>query len=604
MKTNEQLILINQINDTQFLKNYKNDHIITFDFDSHKKLVNNDIKHEISENFINSNELKTIEQNLEKLSFWFNEYKNNLFEINDIHNIGELYTFEFRNVLGNFLKIYFELVNIISRYNDTKIFATKQIYKILFNMKIDSTLIKTNQSNSNSLNYIEFPIKLGPTKINLKFSQKNFNNIKKFTESIFPLIIKNQKINPNWKNILLVNFSTLRCKSFLSQLNNFDKNFIKYDSLIPAVFNNESYQIINNSHCIFETKNSLLRKKIGDSQKINKIKKLLESIDLESHFRINEHIFWKNFKPIFTEFFSSKLQLIFDEINTCEQLLQKYDFSKILVFNETGLSEQIIINIAKKKHIPVYLLQHGLHYDTDEMYQENKFQRIIPKKSDFLICWDKLYENNLIKKHVDKNKLYSCPPIFFENLEKKIIHQKNSYNKILLASDPLAFYNLLSNTVDEKEKYDELIKTVSIICNSKKLLLDIKTHPQKYQNEEQIVKQINQNFHVYHSGEIHSLISNSDLVIVTDYSTVLLESLILRKPVVSIRLREHYGRPSIFEFIPQIRLSELESFIEKYYNDNDFRVNLLNKGNEFLNNYYLNLNNASEILNKILSNSI
>ena len=45
-------------------------------------------------------------------------------------------------------------------------------------------------------------------------------------------------------------------------------------------------------------------------------------------------------------------------------MLDKYPFDAIVLQNEIGPQEQILLQIAKFKKIPIFLLQHGLFFDT------------------------------------------------------------------------------------------------------------------------------------------------------------------------------------------------------------------------------------------------
>ena len=140
--------------------------------------------------------------------------------------------------------------------------------------------------------------------------------------------------------------------------------------------------------------------------------------------------------------------------------------------------------------------------------------------------------------------------------------------------------------------------SLSVIQNNKKLI--IKTHPQKNQFEKEIAHKIDSSIKVNYSGDVHSMIQSSDLVITTDLTTVILESMILQKPVISIRMKEHYGKPQIFNYCNQIPLESLDSWIKSFYNNPKIKNDLVEKGNEFLKKYISNQENSSKKLLEFL----
>jgi len=173
-------------------------------------------------------------------------------------------------------------------------------------------------------------------------------------------------------------------------------------------------------------------------------------------------------------------------------------------------------------------------------------------------------------------------------------------NQILLASDPLAFNRPIDLTVSQKDLYQNTIEDICKIVSQKNKKLIIKTHPQKNQNEQEIAKKIDQTILVSNSGDIYPLIESSDLVIVTDVTTVILEAMIMQKPVISIRMKEHYGKPEIFNYCKQIPIGSLDSFIKSFYSSSKIKNDLIDKGNDFLKIYLQNQGCASQELLKFL----
>ena len=370
--------------------------------------------------------------------------------------------------------------------------------------------------------------------------------------------------------VLLVGFTTLKSKNFLLSSKNYDLNLIKYDSDLPSIWNKETFDIIKTSKCIVENRSTILNDEVKDliKEKQNVFEKKIDSLML------NENILSK-------------------------KLFEKYSFSKILLFNEAEMTEQIILSFAKKNNISIFQIQHGLYYDTNEMMIENKFGRIIPQKSDFFITWGEIFKNYLIKNSISQDKIKSLGSLFFDKLQLEN-NLSDTSNQILLASDPLAFNRPIDLTISQKNLYQNTIEHICTIVSQKNKKLIIKTHPQKNQNEQEIAKEIDPTIKVYYSGDIHPLIKSSDLVIVTDVTTVILEAMIMQKPVISIRLKEHYGKPEIFNYCKQISLDSLDSFIKSFYSSSKIKNDMISNGNKFLKIYLQNYGHASQELLKFL----
>ena len=107
---------------------------------------------------------------------------------------------------------------------------------------------------------------------------------------------------------------------------------------------------------------------------------------------------------------------------------------------------------------------------------------------------------------------------------------------------------------------------------------------------------------VIKSGSIIPLIKSSSLVIVTDMSTVILEAQAMKKPTVSVLLRDYYGTPEPFKsnLCQRININELDEWVTNIINSNDFRNQVVSQGTRFVDLYLTNQGTASESLLKFL----
>jgi 3-deoxy-D-manno-octulosonic-acid transferase len=91
-----------------------------------------------------------------------------------------------------------------------------------------------------------------------------------------------------------------------------------------------------------------------------------------------------------------------------------------------------------------------------------------------------------------------------------------------------------------------------------------------------------------------------------EYSTILLEAMILKKPTITILTYSNW-----FEDDPMMTsgatvtvktAEEFELTLKKILNDNDFRSNLIEKGNNFVKSFLTHQGVASDSIKKLLEN--
>ena len=603
--SNANFLLVDNIEKLDELGDYESKTIITFDYNSHIFLQAQKISHITSDKFHSSEELEYSDNLIYTFVEWYEipSIKKIIFD-NNI-NLGELFFSEFRTELVTFLKKFIEVSNLIKLNPDSNYFVSENLWELTSPLCKNTRKVNIKKSDIFIHNSIDVPIKVGSKQLTVTLSTKNASRIQKFLDKTTKNLLLNKKYPKKFSNILIVNFSTLKNEEFLLEMPNHNLNFIKYDRTTPAIWNIHTLNIIKNSKCIIENENTLLNKKcqeqIVQNKKsfLDKINLIISSKELETFFSLNQFSFWNQIKPLLTQLCEKHFSYAAKEIELCKKLFKKYKFSKILLMHESGMVEQIVLNLAKEKNIPVYVLQHGLPIDSIEMNSENNFQRYVPKNVDNCLVWGTFFKNHLESISIGSKKIISIGSIFHDKFYQNKISNYNS-EKILLASDPFAFNRLFDLTINQKEIYHKTVEEVCKIVtkNNKKLM--IKTHPQKNQYEKEIAKKIDKKILVNYSGDISSLIESSDLVIVTDATTVILEAMMMQKPVISIRMKDHYGKPEIFNYCKQISIDSLDSFIKSFYSSSKIKNELIRKGNDFLKLSFQNQGCASQELLKFL----
>ena len=605
--SNSKILLIDSSVDLGKLKEINSfSQIIAFDYDSHQLLNQNNIPHKISDNYLTENDLDNIENNSMQLAKWYQEPDISKFLQYSNINIGELFYVETYYLLIRFLKKYLEIKFITKNFQNSFFYTSSNLFPIVksfTNSVVQISGIK--QDNFNEL--IEVPLRIGGFDLPFKVNKYTLSKIRGIPEFLSQYTIRSQ-INKNNKTILLYNVTTHRFSDFYSQLPNFPLNIVRYDTIIPAIWNYKTYSIIKKSGCILENYNSLvdkvLEKKI--SQAIENFTPKLNSLPslnhfFQSFFQIDNSSFWDSFRSPFLEICNKKFYDAIKEIEITKKLFEKYNFSAIMLWTEVIFQEQILLNLAKQNGISVIFSQHGFEFDTNEMIKSMNYFRDFPRKSDFAIVWGNMMKEWFVKNGLDDKKIKSLGSPYFSKLFLKKFKFKNDY--VLLACDGKAF-DFVPHELCVKNvlAYKNTIKKICEIVTKLNKKLVIKPHPSKHSNEKEIAMEVNKNIQVIRGGDILPLIPSSSIVITTNITTAILEVLILKKPVVLIRTHSYYGKPSILHSngCIEANIENLESILKRLLYDKKFKEKSIELGNKFLSKYLVNHKNSSREILKFL----
>ena len=591
-------LLDSQINFSEI--NYSNNRgsqIITFDFDSHYALKKKSVPHLISDTFLSKKELLDIQKNAFSLSDWYKEetIEKNI-EYENV-NLGSLFQAEFIHILVNYSKRFLECLNIIKKFGiDKNYHCSGLIYEIMkhFSVKVE----KINDSHDDSLFFpldsLKIKMKLGSAE--LEISQNFFRKLKKFTEksSIF---LSNKNTDFTQKNILISEFNTLSYESLFSKIPEFKLNFIFFNRRQPTVWNTKTFSLIKKSGVIVENSDTLMNGEIkknikNDKKNIEiKINNIFKNTDfLDSFFSINGNSFWAPFSSHFITYFKKRALEFIKEIQLAKELLNKFHFSFILLHSEVGPNEKILLQLAKLKKIPTFLLQHGLFNDSVESHDHNVYTGVLPIESDHAIVWGKIYEDYFRQIGISEEKIHTIGTPIFDNL-KNLNSVDGQEGYVLLATSGPTKEVAVDLTIESIEKNIEAIKKIAEIvvsCN-KKLVVKLHPSPDEY-DPSKILKKINPEIKIIKTGNIAELIKKCVLLIVIDVSTSIIDAHLLGKPVISVAVEidqamrkfAKTGLPTVLEN-NSCALANISSFEKIFYqmiNDDEFRKKIIKNANE------------------------
>lgn len=580
--------------------------IITLDYESHQTLLQKNIEHEISDSYLTSDDLQTIQDTSYRMSKWSNhEQLKSLISYEGV-NLGELFYIEFHYFLVPILKQIVEITKIANKHEGFTIICSPRLHAIA--KYLTETQIIGNEEQQKEFLYdtIKVNSKILNIPITMKISTTQYNLLKKLSEKIINIIFSSNRLDKKKKSVLFVEFDTIRYEKIFSLVKNSSINLLFYGRRRPAIWNFKSFMIIKNSNCVIMTPHSLDYEINSNNIDVMTIKQNLVNLisqhenHLKTIFTIDNFPIWEIIKPNFIKLCEKRFLDAVNEINLAKRLFDKHQISSILLWSEIGFTEQIIIHLAKKAGIQVALLQHGLGFETPESHHIKIFAGGFPVNSDKYVVWGNALTDYSLRMGLAKERIETIgSPLHDDAFDKAKSNLINNGYVLLATSSPVQ--NMASDlTVEVLSKYENTIKQ---ICQTIKKLdkkLVIKLHP--FQDELEIkdlVIPIDPTIEIIKSGDILPLIRSCDIFLTIDISTTILEAQIFNKPVMSITVKDYdVGNPIVFSTNSCLRVNveNFEEGLTKILNDDDFKNTLVKNGRKFIDDYFVNQGTASEHL--------
>ena len=575
--------------------------IIAFDYESHNLLLENDIVHELSDDYLNNEDLDHIQDLSYNFSNWYSESEiSNLIEYEGI-NLGELFYLEFNYYLSPILKQFFEIQKISKKYVNSFFISSPHFVKTLKLFSSNFDILKNNNNTISSISAEDISIKFGKYTFTTKSQNILTKNLIKLFYSISRNFFLHKKLNSKNPTILLVNFTTLRLKFFFNELPNHSLNLVKYDTVAPAFWNYSTFSLIKKSGCFIENNDTIPKNENSlildlDDFISKKLQILLKNEQFfNTFFSVNGLSFWSIIKNDFLQMFVHNYKDTIQNIPKIKSLFKKYSFSFIVLASENAPLDLLIIHLSKQFGIKTSILQHALYYDDTQNqnyynFKLDQFQRVYPTYCDNFLVWGKLTQIDSENHGVSGEKIVSIGSPFFDPL----IDDTNSLQipekkYVLLATTPKTPKNQTrESSIKFQIEYNDMIKKISKITTKINKNLLIKVHHGSISNEKKIVNKINSDIVVETTGSFYQYAKNCDVLICIDMSTAILEAMILKKPVILVLLNDKSSYPEIFQndYLTITKISNLENILIKLFSDGEYKKFLVKNGEKFL-NYYL-----------------
>lgn len=600
------------------LLNNKNT-IISLDYNSHKLLNQSNINHKLIEDYFNNDDKLIIDNLAFKLGIsWYTEKNISKYLEYEEFNLGTLLDLEIPSYFFTNLKRIIGIKRAIENENPDEIISyslKNYVDNICKNRNIKSSgEIKNEASTGLFFNDLEIPINIGFKTIKIKISRKNYFILKKKLDYIINLMLN---VKPkresliNDESILLIDFHTIIYKDLLMEFQNFSKNVIIFNQRKPAVWNLESLKIIRNSKCKVLTLEYFEDHQIQESilQDQKKLKNNLDNLwkneqHLEKIFSFEGETFWNIIKFEFSKIITERLIEAVRRIILLKKMFNTIKVFSILDWAHTGMEEKIISNVVKNKKIQIYCLQHGIMTLNNSMHRYLPIIPILASNNTKMLVWGNTTADFNLQHTIKKEDVI----IVGSPRHDRFFNQKNKITNngsILIVSSLNFHYNFSGNDSRAFETLElALIKILKSYPNKKPI---IKLHPAERFDIKSIINKIDPNIPIYQHEDILPLLQSCDSMISLNYSTVVLDALILNKPsMVIITEKQNYEEEELIQNGATLcvsNLEDLEKSLKQFLFDENFRKNLITRGNEFANNYLSNQGTASKnLIKKLIEN--
>lgn len=596
--------------------------IFTFDYELHKHLAKNKINHHVADQYLDEEDHKKIFKYTISLYDW---HKNELIpklDFQGINILGLFDTSEFHNLLVREIYRFITIKRILESLKFTKLKAnphSSSIIKLIQNNSIKIETIK-NSFTDFSIRFEKYslPISINGKNLPIQISRKKYESIKNIVESVIGTFFGLFFNSKNKKSpIILVELNTEQYFDLMLNLKKSNQNVILINLRKPAFWNLKTLKSLKKSKCKILTPNSYLtksEKNLVSSSSIEYSKKLDELWNSHEQFskvfQIENITIWPIIEKILLKTFKQRIHEYLNLILFSQKIQGEISPKCIVTVNVFGETEKTILECNQQT--TSILLEHAFTnyvpelslYDISNMY---------PVFKDKIALWGNIQKNYLDKQYQISNDriILSGSPrhdIFFLNNSYTSINKKT---KVLITLGMLDEQNAIFDT-ELFERFENILKkTFQTLQSMDNTSFIVKLHPSLQKNNLQMKKfihEFDQNIIVKQFSSIIDDIHECDIMInvFTEIygSTVMLEGLIMKKPILNISLDT---RSYKFEFEKDNAVlgisydNDIDVNIKKIIQDENLRTTLIQNGTKHVSKYLTNPGNASENLARILS---
>ena len=382
---------------------------IALDYASHKNLLDLEIRHDISDNFLSYDERLWIFDKVRKLHSWYDNSAFSEFEFEGVNLLGLLDRIELHTELIKKIVEFWTIKKILDNEEPTIVecpIEIKQIIKSIKKEKSIEIIINSNkEENKVFYDSINYKKNIGGRTVSIKIGKNKYNKLKKIIDktvsTTFGLWFDFK--NKDKKTILLLEIFPPLYQNLLKNLNDENYNIIVINQRRPVTLDKESIKIMKESNCKLVSKESLIKKddqkRILEHQKrySKKLEDLWDNHDeiFEEIFMIDEEILWPIIKNDLKKVFSKRINDYIESVTFAKKIFEEINVKSILSLNDIGETEQIFLN-CKTNSVSTFILEHGFQL----MFEENK-------RFGTLSSYDSFTDNYLVWSDFQKQFLIS-----------------------------------------------------------------------------------------------------------------------------------------------------------------------------------------------------
>ena len=581
---------------------------ITFDYESHKKLSDKNIHHNLIDDYITDLDRREIFDFSNRCLKKIEEFNESVLRFHDINLVNLIDRNELLGFLMNTVPKIKVVEQILQDNNYEKIFLPSNIYEIFSDSRFKENirLLNTIQDEVMSFEKIDIPIELGILKTKITIDRSKYKIIKHAIEKCagnFFGLRKNDK-----KKIVLLEFNPEVYHDLLKEINRRGFQPVLINFRRSPIFNFKTIRYLMKSKSAIMIPQDWLEKvelEAFEKNKINFFNKMNEVIK-------NKKIFLNfDYKGINLSFFLQKklnriliqrLDEYIMQILIAESIKSRSDIQGIVTLNLSGETEKVFSYVQEK--IPILYLQHGFanyiestsHFDVLDDFHSIKNK---------IAVWGDIIKDYLIRvKGIPENKIIVSGSPKYDSFSR--IEKNKKRKKIMLVTiRPIAMH-VEGPRIELYEKYKNTLDKLILISNSiENLEIIFKLHPQQNPSNKIIRDMIEKNnrIKILQFNPIKELLSDCDLHVNIaadnfDASTVILEAMILGRPTLNIQLQKNEIE---FEFMKAgaIKTINYDSDIKEAIFDlisHHGTEELINNSQNFLNQYLKNRGNAAKKL--------
>ena len=624
--TQKIILVTKSIKDHSTIKENSNTKIFSCDYTSHKKLQELGIAHSMAENILGYDQRIEIFNMAKKFQNWHQDDSLKEFNLNGVNLLGLLDGIELHLLIIEKLINFFMIKKILEDEEPKSVECSNKIKDIILLIKKNNSIkiiINSKERNEDLLwdsinikqNFMGIPI-------SIKISRAKFHKLKnildKTVSSIFGLWFDFK--NKNKKTILILEMYPPVYDELFKNLNNKDNNLIIINQRRPVTYDLKSIKVLKKSNCKLISKKDLFEKK--DLEEIAKVKKefsqkkinFWDDGSLNKIFKNDDLIFGSLIKNELKEVFSKRIDEYVESVFFAKKIFSKINISCILSLYDIGETEKLFLE-SKNKNTKSFLLEHGFSL----LFEDSKTFGSLASYDSFrdnIIVWSDFQKQFLIENYnINSNKIFALGSPRHDSVNKIKMNKKNKTNiQVLIAPTPITQLQGF-DTSDIHEKYENtIINLCKIFENYENVKIIFKMHPSQSEHNTEITKIIqkySKKISIYFLKPISELIQKSDIIITITPegwcpSTIVLESMILEKPLMNIVLDEKMYE---FEYIKKGAIiaipytSNLQNEIKEILFNQQIKNNLIKNSKKFIKDFLNNPDSASKELANILINN-